>query len=172
MIERLKDTILDYGEELSALSNEEIEKKQEESFTINGYHLNEIAGLVNEKIKIADTFTHYIIEKCKPSYANNLRRFVEEYERQIDLFKNGYLDEGELENLKNITVAIDLLFEIDVSYYTNLKEMYLESTIGKLYDYFEENIDHKLNYDNLCIILNKKGYDRDDFGPRNPKTRK
>ena len=70
-----------------------------------------------------------------------------------------------------VTVAIDLLFEIDVSYYTKLREMYIETTIEKMYDYFEENIDHELNYDNLCIVLKKKGYDRDDFGPRNPKTR-
>ena len=172
MIERLKDTILDYREELGTLSYEEIEKKQLDSFTINSYQLSEIAGLVNEKIKIADTFTRYIIEKCKPSHTNNLRRFVEEYERQVDLFKNGFLDESELENLKNVTVAIDLLFEIDVSYYINLSEMYLESTIVKMFDYFEANIDYELNYAILCMILNKKGYDRDDFGPRTPKTRK
>lgn len=171
MIEKLKDTISDYREELQDLSYEEIKYKEEASFTINGYQLNEITGLVNEKIKIADTFTHYIIEKCKPSHANVLRRFVEEYEKQVDLFKNGLLDEEELENLKMVTVAIDLLFEIDVSYYTKLREMYIEATIEKMYDFFEENIDHELNYGNLCMVLNKKGYDRDDFGPRNPKTR-
>ena len=171
MIERLKDTIYDYGEELRDLSYEEIEKKQKDSFTINANQLNDIAGLVNEKIKIADTFTHYIIEKCKPSHANILRRFVEDYERQIDLLKNGFLDEEELENLKMVTVAIDLLFEIDVSYYTKLREMFIEATIEKMYDYFEKNIDYELNYGDLCIVLNKKGYDNDDFGPRNPKTR-
>jgi len=96
MIEKLENTIIEYQTELQELTYDEIEKKEEDSFTINGIRLDEIAGIVNEKIKIADTFTHYIIEKCKPNQVKILRKFIEEYERKIDLLKSGMLNFDEM----------------------------------------------------------------------------
>lgn len=158
MIEKLEEIIQDYEVELQDLSDDELRIKENDSFTINGKLLDEIPGIVNEKIKIADTFTHYIIEKCKPSHVNILRRFVEDYERQVELLKSGMLGINEIEILKMITVAIDLLFGIDVSYYTVLSRMYSESRIDKIYNYFNENIDYSLDYNELCTAIKRKGY--------------
>ncbi len=158
MIEKLEEIIQDYEVELQDLSDDELRIKENDSFTINGKLLDEIPGIVNEKIKIADTFTHYIIEKCKPSHVNILRRFVEDYERQVELLKSGMLGINEIEMLKMITVAIDLLFGIDVSYYTVLSRMYSESRIDKIYNYFNENIDYSLDYNELCTAIKRKGY--------------
>lgn len=158
MIEKLEETIQDYEAELQNLSDSELEIKENDSFTINGHRLDEVPGIVNEKIKIADTFTHYVIERCKPNHVNILRRFVEEYERQVELLKNGMLSIEEIEMLKMVTVSIDLLFGIDVSYYTVLSRMYSESRINKIYNYFAENIDYSLDYNELCISIKRKGY--------------
>jgi len=158
MIEKLENTIQEYQTELQELTYDEIEKKEEDSFTINGIRLDEIAGIVNEKIKIADTFTHYIIEKCKPNQVKILRKFIEEYERKIDLLKSGMLNFDEIDELKNITVAIDLLFGIDVSYYTLLSSMFSDMKIDRIYNYFSENINYNLNYEELRSSLEMKGY--------------
>ena len=158
MIEKLEEIIQDYEVELQDLSDDELRIKENDSFTINGKLLDEIPGIVNEKLKIADTFTHYIIEKCKPSHVNILRRFVEDYERQVELLKSDMLGINEIEMLKMITVAIDLLFGIDVSYYTVLSRMYSESRIDKIYNYFNENIDYSLDYNELCTAIKRKGY--------------
>jgi hypothetical protein len=171
MIEELKEKIFDYKEELRYLSYEEIEQMEEDSFIINDNRFNELSGLINERIKISDTFTHYIIERCRPKHANILRRFVEEYEKQVDLFKNGLLDREEIENLKMVTIAIDLLFGIDVSYYTKLNEMFHNGNIQMIYYYFVNNIDYGLSYSAICEVLNKKGYDMYDNDPRDSKTR-
>jgi len=158
MIEKLENTIQEYQTELQELTYDEIEKKEEDSFTINGIRLDEIAGIVNEKIKIADTFTHYIIEKCKPNQVKILRKFVEEYERKVELLKSGMLNFEEVEELKNITIAIDLLFGIDVSYYTLLSTMFSDMKIDRIYNYFSENINYNLNYEGLRSSLEMKGY--------------
>jgi len=158
MIEKLENTIQEYQTELQELTYDEIEKKEEDSFTINGIRLDEIAGIVNEKIKIADTFTHYIIERCKPNQVKILRKFIEEYERKIDLLKSGMLNFDEIDELKNITVAIDLLFGIDVSYYTLLSSMFSDMKIDRIYNYFSENINYNLNYEELRSSLEMKGY--------------
>jgi len=158
MIEKLENTIIEYQTELQELTYDEIEKKEEDSFTINGIRLDEIAGIVNEKIKIADTFTHYIIERCKPNQVKILRKFIEEYERKIDLLKSGMLNFDEIDELKNITVAIDLLFGIDVSYYTLLSSMFSDMKIDRIYNYFSENINYNLNYEELRSSLEMKGY--------------
>ena len=158
MIEKLENTILEYQTELQELTYDEIEKKEEDSFTINGIRLEEIAGILNEKIKIADTFTNYIIEKCKPNQVKILRKFVEEYERKVELLKSGILNFEEVEELKNITIAIDLLFGIDVSYYTLLSTMFSDMKIDRIYNYFSENINYNLNYEGLRSSLEMKGY--------------
>ena len=44
MIEKLENTIIEYQTELQELTYDEIEKKEEDSFTINGIRLEEIAG--------------------------------------------------------------------------------------------------------------------------------
>jgi len=158
MIEKLEETIQDYEVELQDLSDDELEIKENDSFTINGNRLSQIPGIVNEKIKITDTFTHYIIERCNPSHVNILRRFVEDYERQVELLKSRMLGSEEVEQLKMVTVAIDLLFGIDVSYYTVLSRMFSESKIDRIYNYFNENINYNLSYNELCTAIKRKGY--------------
>jgi len=84
--------------------------------------------------------------------------FVEDYERQVELLKSRMLGSEEVEQLKMVTVAIDLLFGIDVSYYTVLSRMFLESKIVIIYNYFNENIDYNLNDNELCTAIKRKGY--------------
>jgi len=64
----------------------------------------------------------------------------------------------EVEELKNITIAIDLLFGIDVSYYTLLSTMFSDMKIDRIYNYFSENINYNLNYEGLRSSLEMKGY--------------
>jgi hypothetical protein len=139
------------------LSESEIQLKEIDSFTINGKQLSELTGIINEKIKISDTFTFYILERCKPSQVKVLRRFVEEYEKKVELLKNGDFTLEDIELLKMVTVSIDLLFRIDVSYYNSLFVMYQESKIYNVCNYFEDNIDYELNYDDLCKVIKGKG---------------
>ena len=61
MIKELLENVEEYKIELQYLSDAEIERKEFHSFTINEKQLSELTGMINEKIKIADTFTHYII---------------------------------------------------------------------------------------------------------------
>lgn len=158
MIEKLQENIEEYEMELQNLSDSEIQKKEIDSFTINGKHLSELTGIINEKIKISDTFTHYIIEKCKPSQINTLRRFIEEYERKVELLKIGEFDFEDIELLKMVTVSIELLFGIDVSYYISLSKMYSESKMYNVYNYFYDNLDYELNYEDLCTVIKRKGF--------------
>ena len=160
MIEKLDENVRDYEIELQNLSYSEIEEKENDSFTINGNHLNELSGLINEKIKIADTFTHYIIEKCNPIHINILRKFVEEYEKKVEQIKEGNFDIDDIENLKMLTVSINLLFGIDVSYYTILYKIYSESKISDICNYFYKNINYELNYDNFCTVIRGKGLNK------------
>ena len=169
MIEKLEETIKDYEEELKGLTTKEINEKEDKCFTINGNRLNEIAGIINEKIKISDTFTRYIIERCAPNQINTLRNLVENYERQVELFKEGLITD--IESLKMTTVSINLLFGMDVSYYSTLQTMYSKSIVNNIYNYFSECIDKELNYIDLQEIIHGKGFDKDviDRGPS--KTR-
>ena len=153
MIKELLENVEEYKIELQYLSDAEIERKEFDSFTINGKQLSELTGMINEKIKIADTFTHYIIEKCNPSQVNVLRKFIEEYETRVELLKNGELNLEDIEKLRMVTVSIELLFGIDVSYYTSLKQMFLEATIYDVCNYFYENINYELKYEDLCDLL-------------------
>lgn len=158
MIEQLQENIEEYEMELGILTNSEIQKKEIASFTINGKHLNELTGLINEKIKISYAFSHNIIEKCHPKQINILRKFIEEYERRVELLKISKFNLEDIELLKKVTVLIDLLFDIDVSYYTTLENLYHESKIYDVYNYFCDNIDYELNYEELCTIIKGKGF--------------
>lgn len=157
MIEKLQENVNEYEIELQNLSDREIEKKEFDSFTINGNHLNELTGIINEKIKIADTFTHFIIEKCKPNQVNIIRKFVEEYEKKVELLKIDGFNIEDIEMLQMVTVSIDLLFGIDVSYYTALSKMYSEERIYNVCNYFYENINYELSYEELCNAIKRKG---------------
>ena len=57
MIENFQENIKEYEIELQNLSESEIQLKEIDSFTINGKQLSELTGIINEKIKISDTFT-------------------------------------------------------------------------------------------------------------------
>ena len=160
MIERFEQNIEDYKEELDNLSDNELLVKERHSFMRDGKPLNELEAIRNEKIKISKTFTRYIIERCKPSQVNPLRRLVESYEQRIDSLKKNRIDINELENLKKMTVVIDLLFGIDISYYFALEELYRNSKIYDIFEYISELIDYKINFDNIYQMIQTKGYGR------------
>lgn len=158
MINKFLEIVADYQIELQDMSNDELYLKELHSFSINGSHLNQLTGLINEKIKIADTFSHYIVEICEPKQIKILRRIVEEYEYRIEQFKISEFDIDEFEMLKKVTVSIDLLFGIDVSYYVTLSNIFSESIIYDVQKYFVDNIDYEITYDELTKILRGKGY--------------
>ena len=162
MIERLRESIYEYFYEFTnpSVSIDSLAVIENDAFTINGNKLDNMAGITNERIKISETFTHYIIEKCDPKHVNILRRFVEDYERQVELAKNDMFSYDALEQLKEVTVTIDLLFGIDVSYCTKLHQMFMEGKESSIIEYFSENIDHELSYYDLCTALNKGGFRR------------
>lgn len=158
MIENLEETIHDYDMELQSLREEEIIQKEYDSFTINGNHLKFITGIINEKIKIADTFSHYTIEKCNPKYVSILRKLIEEYEGQIEQIKSSDISPDQIDIVIQITISLDLLLGVDVSFYTVLAKMYHDYTIEKVYDYFHDNIDYELTYESLSDVITGRGY--------------
>jgi len=149
MIEKLRELVIEYETEILESSYDIILQKEQSTLK----NLNERTFLLNEKIKISDTFTHYVIERCKPSEVSPLRHLVEEYEEQIELFKDNYLDSEEYIMLRNITVVLDLLLGIDISYYSNLYELINQDKIEELIDYFEQNISFRLSYDDIYAII-------------------
>ena len=160
MIERFKQNIEDYRVELNNLLDNELLVKERNSFMRNGKPLNELAAIRNERMKISKTFSRYIIERCKPSQVNPLRRLVESYEERIDLLKKNEIDFDELESLKKMTVVLDLLFDIDVSYYFALEKLYRNSQIYDIYSYISDCIDQEISFDNIYEMIQVKGYGR------------
>ena len=158
MIKSLDRSIKSYERELSKLNETEIYQREYNSFCFNGEHLHEIPGMINEKIKISDTFTHYIIERCDPRHVSSLRRFVEEYEERVSYLAETRSEDVDTYGLKETTVAINLLFDMDISYYSVLVQMMYESKLERVRDYFKENIGQGLTYEGLCNAINRKGY--------------
>lgn len=153
MIDNFRELILSYVEEYQAYSASEILSNEIKS--TSGFNSRTV--LINERIKVSDTFTHYIIERCKPSEVTPLRKLVEEYEKYVAIIKDSELSGEHYDDIKNVTVVLDILFGIDVTYSSNLYELIQEEKIDKIADYLEENFGYELSYDSLINIINGYG---------------
>ena len=157
MIDKLEDIVNDYELELQKLTPEEIITKENDSFRVSGEVLSPITRLINEKIKISDTFTHYIIEKCNPAHVKILRKFIEEYENSVECLRDcAYYSNG-AEMIEMITISINLLFGMDISYYQTLSQLFSESRVDNICNYFYENIDSELTVDGLFYAIKSNG---------------
>lgn len=152
MIENFRDMLLSYEEEYQNMTDSEIYIDEVQAIG----KLSPRTILINERIKISDTFTHYIIERCKPSEVTPLRRLVEGYEKSIAIIKDSDLNSDDYYDARNITVVLDVLFGIDVTYSSNLYYLIQEGKMEKVSDYLEREMLYDLSYDNLMSII--KGY--------------
>lgn len=100
-------------------------KEYKESFDYindNFIESDDLSFLYNEKEKISNAFTYSIIERCDSSEVYSLRKFIEEYEREVYNILN--VEHKVNDRIKKKTVFIDLLFGIDISYFTTFRKMF------------------------------------------------
>ena len=143
MIKTFLETLESYRDDLETLTREEFEELGD---------LNDRTRLINEKIKISNMFSRYIIERCKPSEVNPLRRLVEEYEYRVGVYKDGILEEKDFSDLKNMTAFIDILFGMDTPYYDSVYEIINGENLEKLIECVE-NSDYR--YETIDSYINK-----------------
>ena len=125
MINTFLETLESYRDDLSTLTRIEFEELGD---------LNDRTRLINEKIKISNMFSRYIIERCKPSEVNPLRRLVEEYEYRVGVYKDEMSEEKDFSDLKNMTAFIDILFGMDTPYYDSAYEIINGENLDKIID--------------------------------------
>lgn len=143
MIKTFLETLESYRDDLETLTREEFEELGD---------LNDRTRLINEKIKISNMFSRYIIERCKPSEVNPLRRLVEEYEYRVGVYKDGMSEEKDFSDLKNMTAFIDILFGMDTPYYDSVYEIVNGENLEKLIECVE-NSDYR--YETIETYINK-----------------
>lgn len=143
MIKTFLETLESYRDDLETLTRSEFEELGD---------LNDRTRLINEKIKISNMFSRYIIERCKPSEVNPLRRLVEEYEYRVGVYKDGILEEKDFSDLKNMTAFIDILFGMDTPYYDSVYEIVNGENLEKLIECVE-NSDYR--YETIETYINK-----------------
>lgn len=142
MIRTFLETLESYRDDLETLTMEEFEELGD---------LNDRTRLINEKIKISNMFSRYIIERCKPSEVNPLRRLVEEYEYRVGVYKDGMSEEKDFSDLKNMTAFIDILFGMDTPYYDSVYEIVNGENLEKLIECVE-NSDYR--YETIETYIN------------------
>ncbi len=138
MLNEFINSVNDYIKELSSLSPEDINEKEREATSINGLKLEDLPMLVNEKIKIISSFSEYVIELIPPSSTNTYRRLIDDYNKIITIFISNPNYEH-YDEIKNLTVALELILGIDVSFYNILANMFYEGKINSLYEYMRDN---------------------------------
>lgn len=152
MINEFNNSIREYYYELSSLTPDEIRKRETDSISLNGVTLYELPALINEKLKINSSFSDYVIETIPPHETNRLRRLIEDYNERITL----YLDNQEYDNLvdlKRLTISIELLFGIDVSFLETLATMYQDDKMEKLYEYINQN--EEISLSGIDEVINR-----------------
>ena len=153
MIDNFRDLILSYAEEYKEFFESEILSSESQSTS----SFSPRTVLINERIKVSDTFTHYIIERCKPSEVTPLRKLVEEYEKHVAIIKDNGLSGEDYNDIRDITVLLDVLFGIDVTYSSNLYRLILDGKMEKVADYLDKNIAYELSYDSLLSVIKGTG---------------
>lgn len=138
MLNEFINSVNDYIKELSSLSPEDINEKEREATSINGLKLEDLPMLVNEKIKIISSFSEYVIELIPPSSTNTYRRLIDDYNKIITIFISNPNYEH-YDEIKKLTVALELILGIDVSFYNILANMFYEGKINSLYEYMRDN---------------------------------
>ena len=154
MLDNFKDILLSYEEEYKNFSESEI--LHDEFQSVGKFNPRTI--LINERIKVSDTFTHYIIERCKPSEVTPLRRLVEEYEKNVAIIKDNELSGEEYFDVRNMTVVLDVLFGIDVTYSSNLYMLIQEGKMDKVSNYLERYMTYDLSFESVMSVI--KGYEK------------
>ena len=144
MIKTFLEMLELYKEDLATLTRQEFEELGD---------LSDRTRLINEKIKISNMFSRYIIERCKPSEVNPLRRLVEEYEYKVGLYKDGLAEEDDFSDLKDMTAFIDILFGMDTPYYDSVYEIVNSEDLEKLIDCVA-NKDY--NYETILSYIGRR----------------
>lgn len=135
----------EFIEEIQGLTEKAISSLEEESFTVKGKRLNEVASLINEKIKIYEISYQYILEKCERRHVSTLRQITDKFLNYIDMS----IEKEEYEIAKRLIVIFDLMFGIDISYYVTLKKLYENGLLEEICDYIINEIDNGISFDKL-----------------------
>lgn len=130
-------------------------RKDFETFTVEEYKdlgdLNDRTKLIAEKIKIANIFSRYIIERCRPSEVSSLRKFIEDYEYRVEVFRENGLDEESFTSLQDMTAFIDMLFGMDTPYYESVYNIVYSDGLSDIISCVDAGM---YNYETILSYLN------------------
>lgn len=141
MINTFLDSIDSYRKDLDTFTQEEYRELG---------NLSDRTILIREKIKIANMFSRYIIERCKPSEVNSLRRLVEDYEYRVEVCADDVeIGEG-FPDLKNMTAFIDMLFGMDTPYYESVYNIVYNERLDDIISYVSNG---EYNYETILSYI-------------------